>query len=93
LDDPILGVPVVALVPAVVEAAKRAGLPVRFAGLAAVLAATVLVALADLARGGHDPARWLLAGVVYGLAVAGLYSQARRVAGNRTGPDAAGLGR
>lgn len=85
MRDAIEGVPVVVLVPAVVEAAKRAGLPTRYAGLAAIAAATLLVALADLAglgNAGGSVARWLLAGVIYGLAAAGLYSQARRTAGD-----------
>lgn len=86
----ILGAPLVALVPGLVEAMKRAGMASRWAGLAAVGWATALVALADLAGanltggpgagGSLTPGRvagWLLAGVVYGLAAAGLYSQAR----------------
>lgn len=82
----ISGVPVVVLVPAAVEAMKRAGLPVRYAGLAAMAVATLLVALAELAAPGGSaglaaPARWLLAGMVYGLAGAGLYTQARRFPG------------
>ena len=90
MDDLIFGAPIVALVPGVVELAKHVGLPTRYAGLAAVVGATALVALADLAvvRSGSgsvrdDPfavvAGWLLAGIVYGLAAAGLYSQARRL--------------
>ena len=90
MDDPIAGVPIVALVLGLVEVAKRAGLPTRFAGLAAVASATALVALADLAGSGDAAAQrlgvplgtaagWLLGGVVYGLAAAGLYSQARRL--------------
>ncbi|MFM9106342.1 MAG: hypothetical protein ACKOWF_06545 [Chloroflexota bacterium] len=88
----ILGAPLVALVPGLVEAMKRAGMATRWAGLAAVGWATLLVALADVAGanltgvpGGGGPvsagriAGWLLAGVVYGLAAAGLYSQARAV--------------
>ena len=77
---PLTGVPVVVIVPALVEGAKRAGLPVRFAGLAAVGCAIVLLALGDLALADELPdvarvARWLVGGVVYGLAAAGLYSQ------------------
>ncbi len=86
--DLLLGVPVVALVPALVEGAKRAGLPPRYAGLAAILVAAALVALGDLARGGSTigaVARWLVAGVVYGLAGSGLYTQARLLPGGATG--------
>lgn len=88
MNDLIHGAPIVALVPGLVELAKRAGLPARFAGLAAIATATALVALADLAARAApatDPlgtaAAWLLAGIVYGLAAAGLYSQARRLPG------------
>ena len=74
-------VAIVALVPGLVEVAKRAGLPARHAGLAAIGLATLLVALGDLAGGdGNAPAGWLLAGIVYGLAAAGLYDQVRAVA-------------
>jgi hypothetical protein len=90
MNDLILGAPIVALVPGVVELAKRAGLPTRYAGVAAVASATVLVALAEVAGVAGRPAGastepaaivagWLLAGVIYGLAAAGLYSQTRRL--------------
>ncbi len=73
---------IVGLVPAIVEAAKRAGLPAKYAGVAAILVATTLVALVDLADS-NDPtgslARWLLSGIVYGLAGVGLYTQAQRL--------------
>ncbi len=93
MDDlVILGAPVAMLAPGLVELTKRAGLPARWAGLAAIGWATLLVALADLSGllggapglpgGGPDEAwrralGWLLMGIVYGLAAAGLYSQAR----------------
>jgi hypothetical protein len=73
---------IVGIVPAVVEAAKRAGLPVRYAGIAAIVVATAIVALVDLAGGTGSTgsyARWLLGGLVYGLAGVGLYSQAQRL--------------
>jgi len=75
----VAGVPLVAIVPLLVELAKRHGLPVRSAGLAAIGLATVLLVLAGIALG--DPvtvtsvARWIVGGIVYGLAAAGLYSQ------------------
>jgi hypothetical protein len=54
-------------------------LPTRFAGIAAVLIATVLLALASLGLTETfepaDLARWIIGGIVYGLAAAGLYSQ------------------
>lgn len=52
------GIPIVVIVPALVELAKRQGLPDRFAGIGALVIAT-----------------WVLGGIVYGLAAAGLYSQ------------------
>ena len=88
MNDLILGAPIVALVPGLVELAKRAGLSPRYAGLAAIAGATALMALADVAgvagftsgaaSGAVRVASWLLAGIVYGLAAAGLYSQTRR---------------
>jgi hypothetical protein len=75
----VSGVPLLVIVPALVEIAKRQGLPVRYAGAAAIGLAMVLLALSGLALG--DPvtaattARWLIGGIVYGLAAAGLYSQ------------------
>lgn len=83
------GVPLVAIIPALVEAAKRQGLPVRYAGLAAILGGIALLALAGLALGepidAPTVARWTIGGIVYGLAGAGLYSQ-RGVVLNRA-PD------
>jgi hypothetical protein len=76
----ILGVPIVVVAPALVELMKRIGLPTAYAGLAAIATAVGLVALTQ-AAGATD---WyggvsgvLLAGIVYGLASAGLYSQVR----------------
>lgn len=77
----ITGVSTLILVPALVELAKQVGLPVRWAGPTAILFALGLVALGDLASGiSLGPAtlaRWLIGGVVYGLAAAGLYSQTK----------------
>jgi hypothetical protein len=77
--DLLAGVPLMVVVPALVELAKRQGMPTRYAGLAAIAFATVLLALAGFALDPHlepaDPARWLVGGIVYGLAAAGLYSQ------------------
>lgn len=77
--DLLAGVPLLVLVPALVELAKRQGMPTRYAGLAAIVMATLLLALAGFALDPHlepaDPARWLVGGIIYGLAAAGLYSQ------------------
>ena len=80
--------PLVAIIPALVELGKRQGLPVRYAGLAAMLCGMGLLALAGFALGhpvdAGSVARWIIGGIVYGLAGAGLYSQ-REVALNRGG--------
>lgn len=77
-------VPVVVLVAALVEAGKRAGLPTKYAGIAAVGIAILLTFLVAAAEGslgeeGTRFAAWVLSGIVTGLAAAGLYSQARIV--------------
>ena len=78
----VAGVPLVVVIPALVEVAKRQGLPDRFAGLAAMVIGMCLLMLGDLALGGTSDeswgvriATWLLGGIVYGLAASGLYSQ------------------
>jgi hypothetical protein len=85
-DYLIYGVPIVVLTPALVEVLKRGGLPPRYAGAAAIGCAAFLAALADIAGlegpGANEApaarlASWILAGIVYGLAAAGLYSQTR----------------
>lgn len=87
----ILGVPLIVLVPAVVELAKGAGLAVRWAGVAAIVVAGALAALADLALRGDlfgSLAGYALAAVVYGLAASGLYSQVTRLShGDRAGTN------
>ena len=70
---------IIGAVPGLVEIAKRAGLPIRYAGICAVLAATLLFALQDVSDGGGQLghiAAWLGGGVIAGLAASGLYSQA-----------------
>lgn len=77
----LTGVSITLVTPALVEVAKRMGMPVRFAGLAAIAFALVLIALGDLAAGtnlnGPVVARWTISGIVYGLAAMGLYSQTK----------------
>ena len=86
MPDPLIfGVPIVVLTPGLVEILKRGGLPARYAGAAAILSAALLAALADIAGivpvpGADTAARvavWILSGIVYGLAAAGLYSQGK----------------
>lgn len=81
----VLGVPIVVVTPAVVQVAKEVGLPTKYAGVASMLAAGMMSALIDVATqqgaaiGPDDVARYALAGIVYGLAAAGLYSQVKAV--------------
>ncbi len=81
------GIPLIIVVPAIVQVAKANGLPARLAGLAAIVAAATLIALGDIALAesttplGQRIAGWLIAGIVYGLAAAGFYS----LAPSRTG--------
>ncbi|MFN8593866.1 MAG: hypothetical protein U0031_20590 [Thermomicrobiales bacterium] len=100
-DTLIFGVPIAVLTLGLVEVLKRGGLPTRYAGVAAIVVAALLAALADLA-GMAAPAvaepfpvrlaAWLLAGVVYGLAAAGVYTQGKRLAATpRNEPPPAGM--
>lgn len=83
----VAGVPVMVITPALVEVAKANGLPVRFAGVAAIVFATVLLVIAEIALEGLPGAdavpmavaRWVLGGIVYGMAAVGLYSQGRQL--------------
>ena len=81
----VSGVGITILVPALVELAKRSGLPVRYAGLAAIVAAALVLGLVQLQSHAQfgGAAGWLLMSIVYGLAAAGFYSQAKRVMGDR----------
>jgi hypothetical protein len=85
----VAGVGISVIVPAVVELLKQLGLPVRFAGVAAVAVAAIVLGLvqlrADAIYGGL--AAWALLSLVYGLAAAGMYSQAK--AARRRGGEAA----
>jgi peptidoglycan/LPS O-acetylase OafA/YrhL len=93
--EPVAGAPLVLVIPALVELAKRQGLPVRYAGLVAILCGIGLLGLASLALGqpfdAGTAARWAIGGLVYGLAAAGLYSQ-RQVVTSHPAADARGNG-
>ncbi len=77
----VTGISITIVTPALVEVAKHIGLPIRWAGMAAVAIAIALLALGDIALGimptPEIAARWTLGGMVYGLAAAGLYSQTK----------------
>jgi hypothetical protein len=91
LDDILVaGVPLILVIPACVELAKRAGLPTRYAGIAAVVSGILLLALSDLAL--TDSAswpNWIIGGIVYGLAASGLYSQRNVLPKPTSHPDTA----
>ncbi len=80
----ISGVGITVLVPAIVELAKKSGLPTRYAGLASIGAAGLVLGLVELQSNAQfgGAAGWLLLSIVYGLAAAGFYSQVRKVAGS-----------
>jgi hypothetical protein len=77
----VAGVSITVLVPALVELAKRSGLPTRYAGLASIAAAAIVLGLVQLQSNTQfgGAAGWLLLSLVYGLAAAGFYSQARKL--------------
>ena len=80
--DLAYGIPLIVVIPAIIQIAKANRLPTRLAGPIAILTATALIALGDIALGatsgpiGQRLASWLIGGVVYGLAAAGFYSLA-----------------
>jgi len=76
----VAGVPAMVLVPLVVEAAKRAGLPSRYAPLATLVAAGLVAALAEalpVMPGLWPLARWAVATLLLGLGASGAYETAR----------------
>jgi hypothetical protein len=77
----IAGVGITVLVPGLVELAKRSGLPTRYAGLASIMAAGLVLGLVELQSNAQfgGVAGWLLLSLVYGLAAAGFYSQVRKL--------------
>jgi hypothetical protein len=79
----VSGVGITVLVPAIVELAKRSGMPTQYAGAASIVAAGIVLGLIELRSNAQfgGAAGWLLLSLVYGLAAAGFYSQAKRVMG------------
>ena len=79
----VIGVPLVVVVPALVELLKRTFLPTRWAGVAAIACCAVVVGLVELQG---DPtygalATWALMSLIYGLAASGFYSQYQKLTG------------
>ena len=85
----ISGVGITTLVPALVELAKRSGLPTRYAGLASIVAAGLVLGLVELQSHAQfgGAAGWLLLSLVYGLAAAGFYSQLRKLSEGDRAPS------
>lgn len=85
----LAGAAAVPLIVALVEAAKQAGLPARWAALLAVVLGLLLSLGFQAAGGTSDSRGWAdatLAGLALGLSAAGLYSGARATQGAQ--PDA-----
>jgi hypothetical protein len=81
---------IIGALPGLVEVAKRAGLPSRYAGVCAILLGALLIAIDDLSRRGGqtgDIATWLAGGIIAGLAASGLYSQARALGSGSDAPE------
>ena len=81
----ISGVGITVVVPALVELAKRLGMATRYAGLASIVAAGLVLGLVQLQENAEvgGAAGWLLLSLVYGLAAAGFYSQVRKLSDGR----------
>ena len=81
----VSGVGITVLVPALVELAKRSGMPTRYAGLASIVAAGLVLGLVQLQSNTHfgGAARSRLLSIVYGLAAAGFYSQVHKLSDGR----------
>lgn len=77
----LTGVSITIVTPALVEVAKQLGLHAKYAGLLAMILAFMLLTFGNVANGEAITlaaiARWILGGMVYGLAAAGLYTQTR----------------
>ncbi|MCS7295896.1 MAG: hypothetical protein NZ761_10930 [Dehalococcoidia bacterium] len=77
MDAELVSVPMAVLVVGLVEVAKRAGLPSRYAALVAVLCGVILALLATLAEEAAGARPWvtgIVEGVTVGLVASGLYS-------------------
>jgi hypothetical protein len=90
----IAGVPLVLVLPALVELVKQQGIPARWAGISSIAIAIFLVAVGDLALGDPGNPGWLVRaavwvgqGIVYGLAAAGLYSQRALILPGKRGEE------
>jgi hypothetical protein len=80
----LLGIPAVVLVPVLVQGLKALGLPVRWAGVAALLAGLAVAGMVEAVSAwpGVTPVvRFIVAGLLLGLAASGSYSQFKSMRG------------
>jgi len=76
----LLGIPAVVLVPVIVQGLKALGLPERWAGPSAIIIGLAVAGIAEAVEAwpGVAPlARFIVAGILLGLASVGTYSQYR----------------
>lgn len=76
----LLGIPAVVLVPVIVQGIKSLGLPSRWAGIAALVVGLFVAGLAEAVTQWPTLTplvRFIIAGVLLGLASSGAYSQYR----------------
>ena len=74
----LLGIPAIILVPLLIQGMKTLGLPVRWAGVTALVTGLVVAGLAEVVHAWPSVTPWvrfLVAGVLLGLASVGAYSQ------------------
>lgn len=74
----LLGIPAIILVPLLVNGMKTLGLPVRWAGFSAILIGLTVAGLAEAVQAWPSVTPWvrfLVAGLLLGLASVGAYSQ------------------
>ena len=82
----LLGIPAVVIVPLVVQGLKALGLPSRWAGVAALLAGLAVAGMIEAVSAwpGVTPVvRFVVAGLLLGLAASGSYSQFRSITGEK----------
>ena len=80
----VMGVPIVVVVPMLVQKIKDFGLADRFTGLASMVVALALILLVSADAGTlalSEVAGYILAAILYGLASNGVYSQVKMFAG------------
>lgn len=84
----VAGVPISLLIVGLVEAAKRAGLPSRYAGLAAIGIGVALFVAGVATQTWPEFTPWweaIIAGVIAGLTASGIYSGMKAVTREKDG--------